>query len=435
MPAVIKSNEPFYHLSVAGCERDLAVCPLKEGLSIASFVILGDVELAVNCAAELLKRVPPHDIMITAESKGIPLLHEMARQSGASEYLVARKSPKLYMSSYFSVEVQSITTERRQTLYLDGADAKGLEGKRVLIVDDVISTGESIKAVEALIEKAGGEIVGRAAILAEGDAADRKDIIYLEVLPLIETEVKKPEAPEVTAPAAEEPYVPQANPGKNEQIEVDGVAYKRLAVRTHVVTPADDIADVAKKYAAPHMIAGDILVCSEKSVACSQKRAIPVADIHPRPLAKFLVKFVYKSPYGIGLGIPETMEMALRECGTPRILFAAACSAVGKLIGKRGWFYKIAGYKAESIDGPTPYTIAPYNKCVVLGPAEPDKTAKKMADAIGHPVAIVDVNDLQAKVLGASGPEVDRAFIAKAMKDNPLGQSGQSTPMGIIRKA
>lgn len=433
MPAVIKSSEPYYHLSVAGCRRDLAVCPLKEGLSIASFVILGDVELAVNCAEELLKRVPPHDIMITAESKGIPLLHEMARQSGASQYLVARKSPKLYMSSYFSVEVQSITTERRQTLYLDGADAKLLEGKRVLIVDDVISTGESIKAVEALIEKAGGEIAGRAAILAEGDAADRDDIIFLEVLPLIETEDKAPEAPE--APAAEESYVPQANPGKNESIDVDGVQVKRLAVRTHVVTPADDIADVAKKYAAPHMTDGDILVCSEKSVACSQKRAIPVADIHPRPLAKFLVKFVYKSPYGIGLGIPETMEMALRECGTMRILFAAACSAVGKLIGKRGWFYKIAGYKAESIDGPTPYTIAPYNKCVVLGPAEPDKVAKKMSDAIGHPVAIVDVNDLQAKVLGASGPEVDRTFIAKAMKDNPLGQSGQSTPMGIIRRA
>lgn len=164
MPAIIKSNEPFYHLSVAGCERDLAVCPLKDGLSIASFVILGDVELSVNCAAELLKRVPPHDIMITAESKGIPLLHEMARQSGATEYLVARKSPKLYMSSFFSVEVQSITTERRQTLYLDGADAKLLEGKRVLIVDDVISTGESMKAVEALIEKAGGQLAGRAAI-------------------------------------------------------------------------------------------------------------------------------------------------------------------------------------------------------------------------------------------------------------------------------
>ncbi|HWQ51475.1 MAG TPA: phosphoribosyltransferase family protein [Terriglobales bacterium] len=433
MPAIIKSSEPFYHLTVAGCERDLAICPLKEGLSIASFVILGDVELAVNCAAELLKRAPAHDIMITAESKGIPLLHEMARQSGAPEYLVARKSPKLYMSSYFSVEVQSITTERRQTLYLDGADAKSLEGKQVLIVDDVISTGESIKAVEALIEKAGGVVAGRACILAEGDAADRDDIIFLEVLPLIETEVKEPEVPE-TLPE-EEPYVPQANPGKNESIEVDGGKVCRLAVRTHVVTPADDIAEVAKKYAAPHMKDGDILVCSEKSVACSQRRAIPVADIKPRPLAKFLVKFVYKSPYGIGLGIPETMEMALRECGTLRILFAAACSAVGKLIGKRGWFYKIAGYKAESIDGPTPYTIAPYNKCVVLGPAEPDKVAGKMADAVGHPVAIVDVNDLQAKVLGASGPEVDRAFIARAMKDNPLGQSGQSTPMGIIRRA
>ena len=431
MPAIIKSNEPFYRLSVAGCVRDLAVCPLNDNLSIASFVILGDVELTVNCAAELLKRVPPHDIMITAESKGIPLLHEMARQSGADKYLIARKSPKLYMSSYFSVEVKSITTEKEQRLFLDGADAKTMEGLRVLLVDDVISTGESLNAVEALIEKAGGIIVGKAAILAEGDAADRDDIIYLEVLPLILTGGDDMPS-ENTEESAVTTLVP--NEGKLEVMDVEGVRYMRLPVKTHVVTADDDIADVAAKYAAPHMTDGDILVCSEKAVACSQKRAVPMSEITPRPLAKFLTNFVYKSPYGIGLGIPETMEMALRECGTSRILFAAACSAVGKLIGKRGWFYKIAGYKAESIDGPTPYTIPPYNNCVVLGPAEPDKTAAKMAAAIGHPCAIVDVNDLQGRVLGASGPEIDRNLIPRIMKDNPLGQSGQSTPMGIIRQ-
>ncbi len=187
MSAVIKSKDPYYRLHVAGLERDLAVCPLNDNLSIASFVILGDVELTVRSAEELLKRVPECDIMITAESKGIPLLHEMARQKGENRYIIARKSPKLYMKSYFSVEVQSITTERRQTLYLDSDDAEFMKGKRVLIVDDVISTGESLRAVEVLVEKAGGIIVGRSAILAEGDAVDRDDIIFLAELPLIET--------------------------------------------------------------------------------------------------------------------------------------------------------------------------------------------------------------------------------------------------------
>ncbi len=232
-----------------------------------------------------------------------------------------------------------------------------------------------------------------------------------------------------------EQVIPAPNEGKALTMEVDGISYERLAVRTHVVTDADDIVAVATKYAAPHMREGDMLVCSEKAVACSQKRAVPMSEIKPRKLAVFLSKFVYKSPYGIGLGIPETMEMALRECGVLRILFAAGISAVGKLFGQRGWFYKVAGYKAESIDGPTPYTIPPYNKCVVLGPKDPDITAKKMADAIGHPCAIVDVNDLQGRVLGASGSDVDRDLIPRIMKDNPLGQSGQATPMGIIRRA
>ena len=127
-----------------------------------------------------------------------------------------------------------------------------------------------------------------------------------------------------------------ANSGKNEIIEVEGVPYRRLPIKTHVITDADDIADVAKKYASEFLESEDILFISEKAVACSQKRAIPLDEIKPRKLARFLTKFVYKSPYGIGLGIPETMEMALRECGTMRILFAAGVSAVGKLFGKRG---------------------------------------------------------------------------------------------------
>jgi len=225
-----------------------------------------------------------------------------------------------------------------------------------------------------------------------------------------------------------------ANDGKNAVINVDGKDYMRLPIKTHVVTENDKIADVAEQYAKEHMQGEDILFISEKCVACSQKRAVPLTEIHPRPLAKLLCKFVYKSPYGIGLGIPETMEMALRECGTFRLLCAAFVSAIGKLLGRRGWFYKVAGYRAESIDGPTPYTLPPYNKCVVLGPENPDKVAAEIAARIGFRVAIVDVNDLTGKILGASDDSLDRDLLPKILRDNPLGQSAQQTPMGIIRE-
>ena len=173
-----------YHMTVAGLERDLPICPLNENLSIAGFVIFGDQELTVACARELLKRAPEYDYIITAEAKGIPLAHEMARQAGDKKYILARKGPKLYMRDIFSVTVNSITTAKEQKLYLDGADAALMKGKRILVVDDVISTGESLRALEALVEKAGGEICGRMAILAEGDAQEREDLIYLEKLPL-----------------------------------------------------------------------------------------------------------------------------------------------------------------------------------------------------------------------------------------------------------
>ena len=174
----------YYHMTVAGLPRDLPICPLNENLSIAGFVIFGDQELTVACARELLKRAPEYDYIITAEAKGIPLAHEMARQAGDKKYILARKGPKLYMRDIFSVTVNSITTAKEQKLYLDGADAALMKGKRILVVDDVISTGESLRALEALVEKAGGEICGRMAILAEGDAQEREDLIYLEKLPL-----------------------------------------------------------------------------------------------------------------------------------------------------------------------------------------------------------------------------------------------------------
>ena len=175
----------YYRIKVAGLERDLPVCPLNENLSIAGFVIFGDQELTVACAKELLERAPEYDYIITAEAKGIPLAHEMARQHGDAKYILARKGPKLYMRDIFSVTVNSITTAKEQKLFLDGNDAKLMAGKKILVVDDVISTGESLKALEALVEKAGGIICGRMAILAEGDAQNREDLIYLEKLPLL----------------------------------------------------------------------------------------------------------------------------------------------------------------------------------------------------------------------------------------------------------
>ena len=174
----------FYHMTVAGLERALPICPVNANLSIAGFVIFGDQELTVACARDLLAKAPAYDYILTAEAKGIPLAHEMARQAGDKKYILARKGPKLYMQNMFSVSVNSITTAKEQKLYLDGADAELMKGKNILIVDDVISTGESLAALEALVEKAGGNICGRMTILAEGDAQDRKDIIYLEKLPL-----------------------------------------------------------------------------------------------------------------------------------------------------------------------------------------------------------------------------------------------------------
>ncbi len=179
-----------YKLNVAGLTRDLPLCPIGENLNIAAFVLFGDVELTECCAKALYEKAPEHDVMITAESKGIPLIHAMCRESGKNRYVLARKSVKLYMKDVIKCEVQSITTSARQTLYIDGADAEYMKGKRVLIVDDVISTGESLHSLEKLVELSGGEIVGRMAILAEGDAIDREDITYLAPLPLFDGEGK-----------------------------------------------------------------------------------------------------------------------------------------------------------------------------------------------------------------------------------------------------
>ena len=178
------NNKMTYEMDIAGLKRDLPICPVTDDLSIGAFVMFGDVELTVHCAAELLKLAPEYDYLIAPEAKAIPLLYEMARQSGAEKYFLARKGATAYMSGVFEVEVKSITTAAVQKLVIDTADAELIKGKRMLILDDVISTGESLRAMETLVTEAGGIIAGKMAVLAEGDAINRDDIIVLAPLPL-----------------------------------------------------------------------------------------------------------------------------------------------------------------------------------------------------------------------------------------------------------
>ena len=174
-----------YEMDIAGLKRELPLCRVSDDVYIGAFVIFGDVELTVHSATELLKRAPEYDFILAPEAKSIPLLYEMARQSGENKYFLARKASKLYMTGVFEVEVKSITTDNVQKLVLDKSDAEQIKGKRILIVDDVISTGESLRAIEELVIKAGGIIAGKMFILAEGDAAKREDITYLARLPLV----------------------------------------------------------------------------------------------------------------------------------------------------------------------------------------------------------------------------------------------------------
>lgn len=174
----------YYEMKVAGLTRQLKLCPVTEDLYIGAFILFGDVDLTVAAAEALLCKAPEFDVILTGESKGIPLAHEMARQKGHVDYVVARKGAKRYMSDVIQTEVDSITTDHIQTLCIGGDDAQKLRGRRVLIVDDVISTGETLKSIETLVNQVGGNIAGRMAVLAEGEAADRDDIIYLEKLPL-----------------------------------------------------------------------------------------------------------------------------------------------------------------------------------------------------------------------------------------------------------
>ena len=221
---------------------------------------------------------------------------------------------------------------------------------------------------------------------------------------------------------------------KNPLIKTNEKFYLRIPIKTHVLSKEDNIVEAVEKYVTPVLQVGDIIFISEKATAITQGRAIKLVDIKPRFLAKFLSKYVKKVSYGIGLGMPETMEMAFREVGTLRILLAAVVSVIGKLLGRSGDFYRIAGRKVAMIDGPTPYTIPPYNEYVVLGPEDPVKIANNIANQINAICAIVDVNDIGSEVIALSNNSpLSKGEVADILKDNPLGQGSQQTPMGIIR--
>ncbi len=226
----------------------------------------------------------------------------------------------------------------------------------------------------------------------------------------------------------------QPNEGKRLIIDVDGVDYARLPIKTHVITGSDDIFKVIAQYVIPHIKKDDIIFLSERVVAITQGRAFPIKDIKPSWLARFLVRFVHKSPYGIGLGSPWTMELAIREAGVARILIAAFVSAITKPFGIKGLFYIIAGKSVAAIDGPCHYTLPPYNEYAKLGPKNPDRVARELKNKFGYDFVIIDANDLGVSVLGKSSNIITEDFCKKVFRDNPLGQSKQQTPIAIVRK-
>lgn len=223
------------------------------------------------------------------------------------------------------------------------------------------------------------------------------------------------------------------NPGKKLVISVEGVRYARYPIKTSVISDKDDMVAVSRKYAKRNLINGDILVISERVVAITQGRMITIDSINPSVPAKLLVKFVYKPSWGIGIGSPETMEMAIREAGLMRILIAGLLGSIGKIFGLRGIFYLVAGSGVNAIDGPTEYTLPPGNRSATLGPKDPNGVADRISKEIGCPVVIIDANDIGQRVEGAS-LGIDRKLICKIFRDNPLGQSKEQTPMAIVRK-
>lgn len=227
--------------------------------------------------------------------------------------------------------------------------------------------------------------------------------------------------------------LPAANEGRELHAAIDGVVYARHPVRTHLVTAEDDAVEVARRHVGT--LGDDVafVAVSERMVAITQGRSHPMSEIRPGRLARFLVRFVTRPGYGIGLGTAETMQLAIDEVGAPRILLAAAVSGLTKPLGIHGLFYRIAGPQAAAIDGPTSYTIPPYNQAATLGPKDPNGAARALAAAVDRPVAVIDANDAGVNVLGAS-PGLDRQLVRRLFADNPLGQAAEQTPMCVVRR-
>jgi hypothetical protein len=225
----------------------------------------------------------------------------------------------------------------------------------------------------------------------------------------------------------------EPNEGRELYASIDGVVYARHPVRTHLVTEADDAVDVARRYVGELGPDVAVVAVSERMVAITQGRSHPMSEIRPGRLARFLVRFVTRPGYGIGLGTAETMQLAIDEVGAPRILLAAVVSGLTKPFGIHGLFYRIAGPQAAAIDGPTSYTIPPYNQAATLGPRDPDGAARALAAALDRPVAVIDANDAGCNVLGSS-PGVDRQLVIRLFADNPLGQAREQTPICVVRR-
>ena len=227
----------------------------------------------------------------------------------------------------------------------------------------------------------------------------------------------------------------QPNRGKQRTIATSFGSFDRFPIHTHVVARCENLDALVRRYVPPETAAGDYLFISEKVVAICQGRAWDISEIRPSLLAKLLCRFVYRSPYGIGLGTPWTMQLAIEEVGVPRLLLAAACSAVTKPFGVRGVFYRIAGTAARAIDGPCDCTIPPYNHYAKKAPADPDGVARHLAQSLGCRVVIIDANDLGVEVLGKSSKHIPTLFCKQVFRDNPLGQSAESTPLAIVRRS
>lgn len=224
------------------------------------------------------------------------------------------------------------------------------------------------------------------------------------------------------------------NKSKKTNITVDGQSWSRLPIKTYIITDKDIILEVIEKYTSPHLQNGDLIFISESVVAITQGRAVALKDIQPSFFAKKLSKAVYKNPHGIGLSIPESMELAIREAGLPRILMAATISVITKPFGFRGIFYKIAGNNINAIDVRASHTLPRYRDYVILAPANPNRIAKDIAKALGHKIVIIDANDLGVAVLGKSSTDIEDEFCKQVFRDNPLGQAQEQTPLAIVRK-